>query len=118
MNDSAPVSTSGDAGSVKLIYILYLASILVGITGIVGVIMAYVNKNGDEGVLNNHYRFQIRTFWISLLYGVIALVTMPLMGLGVLLMLALLVWYIIRCVKGLKAIGENREVDNVTTWLI
>ncbi|MBB3168907.1 DUF4870 family protein [Simiduia aestuariiviva] len=116
MNEVSAPSQSLD--NVKLIYVLYLASILLGITSIIGLIMAYVNKNGDEGLSNNHYRFQIRTFWISLLYGVICIVTMPLFGLGILLTLALLVWFIVRCVKGLKAVGEQREIEDVTTWLV
>ena len=113
-----PVTTTGnnELSNVKLIYILYLASILLGITSLIGLIMAYVNKNGDTGVANNHYRYQIRTFWIGLLYAVISGVTM-MIGIGVLLMLALLVWFIIRCAKGLKAAGENREIDNVASWL-
>ena len=36
------VSTS----NAKLVYILYLVGILIGVTGIVGVIMAYINR-GD-----------------------------------------------------------------------
>ncbi|UTA49060.1 hypothetical protein L1F30_05795 [Simiduia sp. 21SJ11W-1] len=115
MNDVATSTKSLD--SVKLVYVLYLASILLGVTSIIGLIMAYVNKDGDTGIANNHYRFQIRTFWMSLLYFTVSFVTIPLLGLGVLLMFVSLVWFIIRCVKGLKAVGENREIDNVTTWL-
>ena len=116
MNDAA--TQSSDTNNVKLIYILYLASILLGITSIIGVIMAYVNKNGDTGVLNNHYRYQIRTFWMCLLYGFVSSLLIPVMGLGLLLMVATLIWFIIRCAKGLKAAGENREVENVTSWMI
>ena len=114
MNDVT--STSQDTSSAKLIYILFLASIIVGITGLIGLIMAYINKNGDTGVANSHYRYQIRTFWISLLYFVISMVLIPVVGLGFLLMLVALVWYIVRCVKGLKALGENREPDNLEGW--
>lgn len=116
MND---VTTSAqDSSNVKLIYILYLASIVVGITSIIGVILAYVNKNGDTGVLNNHYRYQIRTFWIGMLYCAIGTVLIAAAGLGFLLLLATLIWFIVRCAKGLKAIGDNQAIDNVETWLI
>lgn len=115
MNDVA--TTSKSLENVKLIYILYLASILLGITAIIGLIMAYVNKDGDTGAANNHYRYQIRTFWISMVYCLVCFVTIPVLGLGFLLMFALLVWFIIRCVKGLKMAGENREMEDATTWL-
>jgi uncharacterized membrane protein len=114
MNDVT--STSQNTSNVKIIYILFLASIVVGVTGLIGVVMAYINKDGDSGVANSHYRFQIRTFWISLLYCVISMVLMPVLGLGFLLLLATLVWYIVRCVKGLKALNENREPDNLQGW--
>ena len=100
-------------------YWLYLASFITGgLTGIIGVIIAYVYRNDAKGTyLESHYTFQIRTFWISLLYGFIA-VLLTVILIGVLLGFAVAIWYIIRCVKGLKAINEQRPVDNVNTWLI
>ena len=40
-NNELPAST----GPAKIVYILYLVSILVGITAIVGLIIAYVNRD-------------------------------------------------------------------------
>src|SRR4051794_34155120 len=64
------VNASGnpaEGDTAKLIYILYLASLIVGVTAIVGLIMAYVNRGGAPEWVETHYRLQIRTFWIGLL---------------------------------------------------
>ena len=58
------------------IYILYLANIFLALTGLVGVVLAYVYRGDGSGWLDSHYRFQIRTFWIGLLYTAICIVLM------------------------------------------
>ena len=116
---SSPLSqpASDSLVTAKIIYFLYLISLVLGITAIVGVIMAYVNQDSKAGdVANNHFQYQIRTFWIGLLYGLISLVLM-LVVVGFILLLLLYVWMIIRCVKGLKAVERGEPIDNVTTWL-
>ena len=55
-------------GAAKIVYILYLVSLLFGITGIIGVVMAYINKDDAPEWLQTHYQFQIRTFWIGALF--------------------------------------------------
>jgi uncharacterized membrane protein len=37
---------------------------------------------------------------------------------GLPLMLALAVWFIVRCVKGFKGLQEKRAPSNVDSWLI
>jgi len=37
--------------------------------------MAYVNRADAPDWVRSHYRFQIRTFWIGLLYGAVSLLT-------------------------------------------
>ena len=68
MNEASENQESNTVGTVKLVYILYLASLLFGITSIVGLIIAYINKDDAPQWLQSHYRFQIRTFWIGALY--------------------------------------------------
>jgi uncharacterized membrane protein len=107
-----PVSSS----SAKIIYILYLASLLVGVTSLIGVIMAYVNVGDAPEPLKTHYRFQIRTFWIGVLYTVLsAILTAVIVGFIGFVFVA--VWLIVRCVKGLKALDRGEPYPNVTTWL-
>ena len=59
-----------------IVYILYFVAYFVGITAIVGVIIAHVQKGSGDAVLDSHYDFQIRTFWIGILYLVVGFVLM------------------------------------------
>ena len=110
-------SDLSQTNTVKIVYALYLASLVFGITGLIGLIVAYVNKGEAAAVESEHYRYQIRTFWIGLLYGVICGIT-SVVGIGMLLLVALLVWWIVRSVKGLMAISAGRAPDNVESWFI
>lgn len=102
-------------GNANLIYILYLVSLVVGITGIVGVIMAYIGKDGASPTLTSHYNNQINIFWKGLLYGVIGIVTTPFL-IGILILIAMLIWYIIRCVKGMQALSAGKAIENPGSW--
>ena len=73
--------------------------------------MAYVNRGGAPEWVETHYRFQIRTFWIGLLYGVISLITVFIL-IGFLFALFTLVWWIVRCAKGCSA---SRAASPTTT---
>ena len=111
-------SASGGAasgGPVKIIYVLYLLGLIVGITPIIGLVMAYIYRDGAPEWLYSHYTFQIRTFWIGLLYVVIGIITSFIL-IGWLVLLFWLVWYLVRCIKGLKLAGEQRGIDRVATW--
>jgi uncharacterized membrane protein len=91
-------------------------SLLSGITGVIGVIMAYVNVGDAPEPLRTHYRFQIRTFWIAVLYGLVAaLLTLAVVGAFLIPLAA--VWFIVRCVKGLKYLGRGEPYPNPGTWL-
>ena len=106
-----------DTTMAMVIYALYLASFILGFTSIIGVVIAYVYKGKGPVWLDEHYRYQIRTFWIGLVYGLLCLLLTPVL-LGFLLMLPLSIWLIIRCVKGFKGLQEKRAPSNVDTWLI
>lgn len=117
MSEAAQQQQVSSAESMaKVIYILYLVGIVVGITLIVGVIMAYVKRSDAPEWLQRHFQFQIRTFWIGLLYSVIGMILTPVL-VGFLVFLFVLVWLVIRCVKGLTAVGQQQAPPNVEGWL-
>ena len=123
--------------AVPFVSILALAMFLVA-----GV-WAY-SERGRDSVLDTHYQFQIRTFWINFIAGLalplfffVALVA----GVGSLLMwdsnpaglvfsvlvgtflpmvigLGLAIWTIIRSVVGLSRLKDGRPIDNPTTWMV
>jgi uncharacterized membrane protein len=102
-------------GVVNVVYILYLISLVVGVTGIVGVVMAYLYRDRAEPVLASHYTWQIRTFWIGLLFFFLGGLTAQLV-IGFAILLATYVWWIIRCVKGLQWMSRNESVPEPTSW--
>ena len=119
-------ATSGDGidgyiqpgpGNVKLIYLLYLLSFVLGLTWLVGVVFAYVNRGKSDPWLETHYTWIIRTFWISLLYSLIAAV-LALVVIGFLLFIAVAIWIIVRCVIGLQKVARNEPIDNPQSWMI
>jgi len=110
------LSPGGD--NVKLVYVLYLASVVVGITMLVGLVMAYMNRGHAAGTwVESHYTYQIRTFWIGLLYSVICIVLM-IVGIGFLLIVAVLIWGVVRCVRGLQWTAAGQPVPNPQSWLV
>ncbi len=93
-----------------LVYALYSASILTGITLVGGLVVAYLKRDEAAGTwLESHYRWQIRTFWWLLLWGVIGTVTsVILVGFAVLLAAAL--WFIYRVAKGWLALRAGKPI--------
>lgn len=119
MQDNAILPPGGgraSGGNAKVVYILYLGGILIGLLALIGVIIAYVSRNDSGGWVNDHYRFQIRTFWIGLLYMVVSGAATVIV-IGWVLFLATLVWWIVRCVKGLQCVSRSEPYPNPGTWL-
>ena len=107
---------SEETGQAKVIYVLYLAGFVVGVTPLIGVVMAYLAKGEAPEWLDTHYRYQIRTFWIGFLYVFVsALLTVILIG--ILGLLATAVWLIVRCIKGFQALDRGEPIENVATWM-
>ena len=99
-----------------VIYILYLAGLVIGISGIAGIIIAYINRGKTGGWLESHYTFLIRTFWIGILYLVIGtILAMVLVGIAVLLWW--FIWSLVRNIKGALALNDNKPIANPGSWL-
>jgi uncharacterized membrane protein len=111
----APAQPVARDDTPMIVYVLYLAGFFNGITSVVGVIMAYVNKDGATPWAQTHYRFQIRTFWIGLLYGFVSVICLFIL-IGIPMLIFVAVWLIIRCAKGIKASSNGEPLPNVETW--
>jgi len=100
-----------------IVYILYLVAYVVGITAVIGVIIAHVQVGATaDPMLASHYRFQIRTFWIGVLYLVVGVI-LAFVLIGFLVLLWWFIWSLIRCIKGLLALNENRPIANPGSWM-
>ncbi|MEO8927525.1 MAG: DUF4870 domain-containing protein [Caulobacteraceae bacterium] len=103
-----------------IIYILYLAHfvpVIGWVSCIVGVVLAYVERDGAAEWLKSHYTFQIRTFWIGLLYASISVVLCFVL-IGIPLLIATWIWFVVRCALGLSRLMRNEAYPNPESWTV
>ncbi len=111
MNDPVLHSASDSHKTLTtVIYALYASSLLIGITAIVAIVMNYVKKGDVAGTwLESHFRWQIRTFWFALLWSVLGVLLLFVM-VGFLVLVANLVWFIYRIVKGWLYLNDGKPM--------
>jgi uncharacterized membrane protein len=118
MSGTFPTSTTGGTKEeaarnlALIVHGCYAAALLLGVTSIVGVVIAYMKAAEVAGTIyESHLAYAIRTFWIGLAMGLVGLVlSFLLIGLPILLFAG--VWYIIRVVRALLAWNERKPIDN------
>ncbi len=103
--------------NMMVVYILYLAGFVIGITPLIGVVVAYINRGKAEPWVETHYTWAIRTFWIGLLYSVVAAILMIVL-IGFIVFIAVAVWFIVRVVLGMQALNRNEPIRNPGSWVI
>jgi len=113
---ATPADAAAQGKTATLIYALYLLGFIVGITPLIGLVMAYVFRDGAPPWVQSHYRYQIRTFWLGLLIVILGAVT-SLIFIGYFILLFWLLWFIVRCVKGLRYVGDGMAIPNPDAWL-
>ena len=114
-----PANTGGfDFNQPTVISLLYLASFLLGITALVGVVLAYVWKGQPKADWEvSHYSYLIRTFWIGLI-GSVAGIVLTVVLIGVLVLLAVAALVLVRCVLSLINAQKRVPMPNPDSWLI
>ena len=103
-----------------IIYILYLSHfvpVIGWVASIVGLVLAYVERDTAPDWLRSHYTFQIRTFWIGLLYFVVACVLVVVL-IGIPLLVAVWVWFVVRCALGLSRLLRNEPYPTPLSWTV
>jgi len=84
---------------------------------IVGLIIAYVKRNELAGTpFESHMTSAIRTFWISIIGGIVGLV-LSIIGVGIIILVALAVWQIFRIIRGIVRAVDGRPIEDPTGWL-
>lgn len=124
MNEPAPRPTptppqvSGfDFNQPTIISVLYLASFITGISGLVGIVLAHVwQGDNQEDWAASHFSYLIRTFWIgfvaSLIAGVLSIVLI-----GFLLLPLIAVWVGVRSVMSLIKAQKQEPMPDPETLL-
>ncbi len=110
-----PVREKGQ-GTVMLVYVLLLTSVVFPLSGLIGIIIAYVYRDEAPVWLQTHFRLQIRTFWISFLYITLGLLLLVVV-IGRLILLFWLVWFLVRCIKGIRYLNRGQTYPNPAGWL-
>ncbi len=98
---------------------------------LIGLVLAYANRDTPSALLRSHYVFQIRTFWIFFGWAVIALamigigiplsillVGIPAVILGAAILCGLSLFFALRCVVGLIYLAQGKPYPRPQTWLI
>ncbi len=94
---------------------------LMGVVGIVAIILAYVKRDEAAGTwLESHYRWLIRTFWFSLLWGAIGAVVFVLLliivigvFIGYLIWVATTIWVLYRLLRGYTLFNQSKPVPGM-----
>jgi len=93
-----------------VVYILQAIGFFTAITWIVAIVLDYVKRDDAAGTwLESHYRWQIRTFWWGLLWGVIGSVLLLIL-VGWFILVAAGIWIIYRIVRGVVYLNEARPM--------
>ena len=117
--EAAPRAAPAGAGDARgnalrqltmAVYVLQLASVLVGVTLFAGVIINYLKRGDVEGTwLESHFRWQIRTFWYSLLWFGVGLALLVVV-VGLFVLMAAAMWLLYRAIKGWLELEERRPM--------
>jgi uncharacterized membrane protein len=105
-----------DRGLAFAVYILYFFGYVTGITTLIGVMIAYLQNRSRSSELQSHFTFQIRTFWIGLLFIFVAAMLLH-VGIGILVLLLGFGWSLIRNVKGILALNRNEPIASPDSWM-
>ncbi len=114
---AVPPRLQDDKSLPVVVYALQIAGAVTGIAGVVAVILAYINRKGAPEWLASHYEFQIRTFWLSLLFWIAAAVLTS-VGIGVVLFVAVGLWVVVRAIIGLSTLLKGQPYPTPKNWML
>jgi len=93
-----------------IVYVLQFASLIAGVTALIGVIVNYLKRDEMAGSLyESHCTWQIRTFWGTVIGAVVGGMTFWFL-LGYLVWGVTYVWFIYRVVRGFLNFNDGRPV--------
>lgn len=106
-----------DLNRPTIINLLYISSFFVGLTGIIGVVLAYVWK-GEPGEAweQSHYSYLANTFWIGLAGSVLGFLLLIVL-VGFLIWIATAVLVIVRIIMSMIAAQKREPMPNPGTFV-
>jgi len=101
-----------------VVYALHIAGAVTGgLTCLIGVIIAYISRKDAADWLVSHYEFQIRTFWLALLFSIAGIILTP-VGIGVVVLVATGLWLVVRGVVGLSTLLKGQPYPTPKNWML
>ena len=96
------------------VYALQAATFVLPITYFVAIIISYIKRDDAQGTwFESHFRWQIRTFWFTLLWFAVGGLTFFIV-IGWFILCANALWFIYRIAKGWIALAEGKPVGAKT----
>ncbi|MER1966271.1 hypothetical protein [Castellaniella sp. GW247-6E4] len=93
-----------------VIYGLQVAAFFLGITAVIALIINYVKRGDVRGTwLESHFRWQIRTFWFSLLWMIVGAATVFVL-VGYAIIAANTIWVLYRIIKGWLRLNDSKPM--------
>ncbi len=105
--DTGPRDLSRERNLVTVVYALQAASMVLGFTYVLGAIVSHFMRGSVAGTwLESHVRWQLATFWFSLLWAVLGALILS-WGIGYFILIADVLWIVYRIVQGWAALSRN-----------
>lgn len=93
-----------------VIYALYALSLFAGVTAIVAIVLNYIKLDEVRGSwLESHFRWQIRTFWWSLLWLMLGTLTVVIL-VGWIVLGVAFVWFVYRIAHGWLKLNDGLPI--------
>lgn len=118
VSQAANGASSADAETMRtatlVVYGCLAGSILTGgLTSIIAVILAYLKRGEAQGTIyEGHLSWAINTFWLSLVLSIFGMITL-IVGVGLVILIFALVWFLYRVVRGGLAALERKPIKAV-----
>lgn len=129
--DTTVTTTTEDKTLPVIVYALYLLGLVNGLTILIGLVIAYANRDNAGPRMASHYTFLIYTFWVGLIASIAvgaaaivgAILSVVLIGIPILLLAgaaacAIYIWFIVRCVVGLIHLSRGDAYPRPTNLVI
>lgn len=115
---AVPPTLQDDKALPTAIYALHIAGAVTGgFTCLIAAILAYISRKDAPDWLASHYEFQIRTFWLALLFSAVSLL-LTAVGIGVVMLVAVGLWVIVRAIIGLSHLLKGQPYPTPKNWML
>ncbi len=123
VNAAAPADPDEGRAAAAVVWLLYLLAIpSANVLAVVGVIVAYVARDGSSPWVRRHFDSQIALFWSTIVWfilltvliivsGILSLIIIgiPFLIAAGLAMLVLFIWFTVKSVIGLINVVQRRQ---------